>query len=209
MRRLWIELGLKRPVRLRKPRKLGPKPGTSANSCVQQPARFKNDVWTCDFIHDRTADGRPLKWLTLVDEYTRECLVLHAARSITGADVRRIVARVIGRRGAPTRIRSDNGSEFICEALADWLPGVGAKPIPVAAGSPWENGYIESFHSRLRDEFLERVEFEDVADARAKASWYRREYNAVRPHSSLGYATPKEFSAACDRKEDSSTNEVT
>ena len=80
--------------------------------------------------------------------------------SITGADVRRIVARVIGRRGAPTRIRSDNGSEFICEALVNWLPGVGAEPIPVAAGSPWENGYIESFHSRLRDEFLERVEFE-------------------------------------------------
>ena len=87
--------------------------------------------------------------------------MLHADESITGADVRRIVARVIGRRGAPTRIRSDNGSEFICAALVDWLPGVGAKSIPVAAGSPWENGYIESFHSRLRDEFLERVEFED------------------------------------------------
>jgi putative transposase len=200
VRRLWNSLGLRRPVRLRKPRKLGPKPGTSANSCVQQPARFKNDVWTCDFIHDRTASGRPLKWLTLVDEDTRECLVLHADSSITGADVRRIVARVIGRRGAPTRIRSDNGSEFICEALLNWLPGVGAESIPVAPGSPWENGYIESFHSRLRDEFLERVEFEDVADARAKASWYRREYNAVRPHSSLGYATPKEFSAACDKR---------
>jgi putative transposase len=199
VRRLWNELGLRRPLRLKKPRKLGPKPGTSTNSCVEQPARFKNDVWTCDFLHDRTADGRPLKWLTLVDEYTRECLVLHAASSLTGADVRRIVARVIGRRGAPTRIRSDNGSEFICAALVDWLPGVGAKSIPVAAGSPWENGYIESFHSRLRDEFLERLEFESMADARAKASWFRREYNTIRPHSSLGYATPKEFSAACDR----------
>ena len=200
VRRLWIELGLKRPVRLRKPRKLGKKPGTSDNSCVKQPAGFKNDVWTCDFIHDRTADGRPLKWLTLVDEYTRECLVLHAEVSLRGADVRRILARVIGGRGAPTRIRSDNGSEFICATLTDWLPGVGAKPIPVAAGSPWENGYIESFHSRLRDEFLERTEFESAADARAKASWYRREYNTIRPHSSLGYATPKEFSAACDAK---------
>jgi putative transposase len=200
VRRLCNELGLKRPVRLRKPRKLGPKPGTSANSCVQQPAGFKNDVWTCDFIHDRTADGRPLKWLTLVDEDTRECLVLHAAGTMTGADVRRILARVIGRRGAPTRIRSDNGSEFICAVLTDWLPGVGAKPIPVAAGSPWENGYIESFHSRLRDEFLERIEFESVADARAKATWHRREYNTIRPHSSLGYATPKEFSAVCDEK---------
>ena len=126
--------------------------------------------------------------------------MLHASGSLSGVEVRRILARVMGRRGAPTRIRSDNGSEFICAAPVDWLPGVGAKSIPVAAASPWENGYIESFHSRLRDEFLERVEFEDVADARAKAAWYRREYNAVRPHSSLGYATPKEFSAACDEK---------
>jgi putative transposase len=200
VRRLWGELGLKRPVRLRKARKLGPKPGTSANSCVQQPARFKNDVWTCDFILDRTASGGTLKWLTLVDEYTRECLVLHPADSLTGPDVRRIVARVIGRRGAPTRIRSDNGSEFICAALTNWLTCVGAKPIPVAAASPWENGYVESFHSRLRDEFLERTEFESVPDARAKAAWYRREYNKVRPHSSLGYATPREFSDACDKK---------
>jgi transposase InsO family protein len=197
VRRLCDELGLKRPVRLRKPRKLGPKPGASANSCKESPARFKDDVWTCDFIHDRTADGRPLKWLTLVDEYTRECLALHAAATMTGGDVRRVVSRVIGRRGAPTRIRSDNGSEFVCEALVGWLKGAGAESIPVAAGSPWENGYIESFHSRLRDEFLEREEFESVADARAKGSWLRREYNVVRPHSSLGYATPKEFSAAC------------
>jgi putative transposase len=200
VRRLWISLGLRRPLRLRKPRKLGPKPGVSANSCVQQPARFKNDVWTCDFIHDRTAEGGSLKWLTLVDEYTRECLVLHAAGSLTGADVRRIMAQVIGRRGAPTRIRSDNGSEFVCEALVGWLPRVGATPIPVAAGSPWENAYIESFHSRLRDEFLERVEFESVADAREKGKWFRREYNTVRPHSSLDYATPKEFSASCDQR---------
>jgi putative transposase len=197
VRRLCNALGLRRPIRLRKPRKLGPKPGVSANSCKESPARFKDDVWTCDFIHDRTADGRPLKRLTLVDEYTRECLALHAAASLTGADVRRLVARVIGRRAAPGRIRSDNGSEFICSALVDWLPGVGTEPIPVAAASPWENGYIESFHSRLRDEFLEREEFESVADARAKGSWFRREYSAVRPHSSLGYATPKEFSGAC------------
>lgn len=200
VRRLWIGLGLKRPVRLRPARKLGPKPGVSANSCVEQPARFKNDVWTCDFIHDRTASGGPLKWLTLVDEYTRECLVLHADDSLTGPEVRRIVARVIGRRGAPSRIRSDNGSEFICAALTNWLTGVGAVPIPVAAGSPWENGYIEAFHSRLRDEFLERTEFEDVQDARTKGTWYRREYNKVRPHSSLGYATPHEFSEACEKK---------
>jgi putative transposase len=200
VRRLWIELGLRRPLRLRKPRKFGPKPGVGANSCVNQPARFKNDVWTCDFIHDRTSDGRPLKWLTLVDEYTRECLVLHAAGTITGADVRRIMARVIGRRGAPTRIRSDNGSEFVCEVLVSWLPAVGARSIPVAAASPWQNGYVESFHSRLRDEFLEREQFETVQDAREKASWFRKEYNTIRPHSSLDYATPREFSTACDER---------
>ena len=116
---------------------------------TSQPARFKNDVWTCDFIHDRTAEGGSLKWLTLVDEYTRECLVLHAAGTLTGADVRRIMAQVIGRRGAPTRIRSDNGSEFICAALVDWLPGAGAKSIPVAAASPWEKWGSERLLKRL------------------------------------------------------------
>jgi transposase InsO family protein len=198
VRRLWQALGLRRPPRRRKPRKLGQKLGTSANSCVNQPARFKNDVWTYDFIEDRTIDGRPLRWLSLVDEYTRECLLLHAGSSVTGADVRQLLARVIGWRGAPTRLRSDNGSEFVCEALRGWLPAVGARAIPVAAGSPWENGYIESFHSRLRDEFLECEEFESVADARARAAWWRRQYNTVRPHSGLGYKTPKEFSSECD-----------
>jgi len=197
--RLWKELGLARPVRRRKPRKLGPKPGTSANSCVNQPARFKNDVWTYDFIADRTADGGALKWLTLVDEYTRECLALHVGRSVTGGDARRVVARVVGQRGAPTRMRSDNGSEFICEALSGWLPGKGAEPIPVAPASPWENGFIESFHSRFRDEFLEVEVFDSVADARCTGGWFRRAYNRVRPHSALGYRTPKEFSDECDR----------
>ncbi len=125
--------------------------------------------------------------------------MLRAAGSLTGADVRRIMARVIGRRGAPTRIRSDNGSAFVCKALVGWLPRVGADPIPVAAGSPWENAYIESFHSRLRDEFLERVEFESVPDTRENGKWYRRGYNTVRTQSALNYATPKEFSASCDR----------
>ena len=199
VRRLWRELHLQQPVRRRKPRKLGKKPGTSANSCVNQPARFKNDVWTYDFIADRTVSGGTLKWLTLVDEYTRECLALHVACSITGADVRRVLARVVGRRGAPTRIRSDNGAEFICEALTRWLPAKGTEPIPVAAASPWENGFAESFHSRFRDEFLEMEEFETVPDAKEKGEWFRREYNTVRPHSSLDYQTPKQFSDECDR----------
>ena len=197
--RLWHELGLARPVRRKKPRKLGPKLGTSANSCVNQPARFKNDVWTYDFIADRTACGGTLKWLTLVDEYTRECLALHVERTLTGADVRRVLAGVVGRRGAPTRLRSDNGTEFICAALSRWLPQQGTKPIPVAAGSPWENGFIESFHSRFRDEFLEAEVFESVPDAQCQGQWFRREYNTIRPHSSLDYKTPKQFRDECDR----------
>jgi transposase InsO family protein len=198
VRRLWRESGLQRPVRRRRPDKLGPKRGASANSCVNRPARFKNDVWAYDFMADRTACGKPLRWLTLVDEYTKECLALHVAASVTGRDVRGVLARVIGRRGAPASIRSDNGSEFVCEALAGWLPAQGTEPIQVAPGSPWENGVGESFNSRFRDEFLEREEFEDDDDAREKGGWFRREYNTVRPHSSLSYKTPKEFAAECD-----------
>jgi putative transposase len=126
-------------------------------------------------------------------------LTLFVAAAVTGADVRRVLARVIGRRGAPTRIRSDNGSEFICEALAGWLPRAGTEPIPVAPGSPWENGSIESFHGKLRDEFLEMEEFASAKEAREKGAWFRREYNTVRPHSALDYKTPKEFSDECDR----------
>jgi putative transposase len=198
VRRLWRESGLRRPVRRRRPGKLGPKRGSSANSCQSRPARFKNDVWAYDFVADRTATGGPLRWLTLVDEYTKECLALHVGASLTGEDVRWVLARVIGRRGAPVSIRSDNGSEFVCEALCGWLPSKGTEPIPVAPGRPWENGCNESFNSRCRDEFLECEEFEDERDAREKAGWFRREYNAVRPHSALGYKTPKEFAAECD-----------
>jgi putative transposase len=198
VRRLWRELRLQRKVRRRRPDKLGPKRGTSANSCVNRPARFKNDVWTYDFVADRTASGKPLRWLTLVDEYTKECLELHVAASLTGQDVRSVLARVIGRRGAPRTVRSDNGSEFVCEALTGWLPGKGAEPIQVAPGSPWENGVGESFNSRFRDEFLEREEFEDAKDAKEKGRWFKREYNTVRPHSSLDYKTPKQFSDECD-----------
>jgi putative transposase len=193
--RLWQSLGL----RLRKARKSQRKSrakGTSANSCVNQPAKYRNDVWTYDFVQDWLVDGSSLKWLTRVDEYTRECLTIRVSSRMQGADVRRVLAHVIGQHGAPRRIRSDNGSEFICEALQGWLPSRGTESLLVAPGSPWEN---ESFNSRLRDEFLNGEEFESVADAKAKASWWRREYNRVRPHSSLGYRTPHEFRAECER----------
>lgn len=201
VRRLWIALGLRRPKPRKKPRKRGVLPGSSGNSCVNQPARHKNDVWTVDFIADRTSDGKALKWLSVVDEYTRECLALKVATTMTGAAVQRILARVVGRRGAPTRLRSDNGAEFVCAALQGWLIGVGTEPLPVAPAHPWENGYVESFHSRVRDEFLNREEFESVADAQSRADWWRREYNRIRPHSGLHYQTPHGFSQACDRKQ--------
>ena len=199
VRRLWRELGLARPVRRKKPRELGPKRGSAANSCDRTPALFKNDVWCCDFVADRTIDGRPLKWLTVVDEYTRECLALEVGSSMSGEDVRRVFARVVARRGVPRRVRSDNGSEFVCEALAGWLKGKGAEPTPVQPGSPWQNGVCEAFNGRFRDECLEGDEFESVPDARGKGGWYRRVFNNIRPHSALGYKTPQQFSDECER----------
>jgi len=199
VRRLWQELGLRRPQR-RKRWKSRASAGSAVNSCQQQPARFKNDVWTCDVIFDRTDLGGRLKCLSLVDEYTRECLALVVARTISAALVRRVLARVIGRRKAPQRLRSDNGGEFVGSAVREWLPRVGSELIPVAPASPWQNGFIESFHSRLRDEFLNCREFESVADAQAQADGWRQEYNTVRPHSSLGYRTPQEFSQQCDAR---------
>jgi len=197
VRRLWMAMGLRRPRR-QKPVKHRATAGSSANSCVNRPARFKNDVWTCDLIFDRTRAGGSLKCLSLVDEYTRECLALVLAHSMGGETVRRTLGRVIARRGAPKRLRSDNGAEFINQALKEWLPRRGTEAIPVAPASPWENGFIESFHSRLRDEFLNCREFESAADAQAQADGWRREYNTVRPHSSLGYQTPQQFSDECD-----------
>jgi putative transposase len=201
VRRLWIQMGLRRPRRRPKPRKSRENPGSSGNSCVNRPARFKNEVWTYDVIFDRTCTGGWLKCLSLVDEYTRECLALVMAKSVTTALVKRVLGRVIRHRGAPKLLRSDNGSEFLGKALTGWLPEQGTEPIPVAPASPWQNGYIEAFHSRLRDEFLNCRDFESVADAQSQADWWRREYNTVRPHSSLGYLTPQQFSATCDAAE--------
>jgi putative transposase len=198
VRRLWIHMGLRRPGRRQKPRKFRANPGSSGNSCVNRPARFKNEVWTCDVIFDRTCNGGWLKCLSLVDEYTRECLALVMAKSVTAVLVKQVLARVIRQRGAPKLLRSDNGSEFIGQVVTGWLPQRGTEPIPVAPASPWQNGYIESFHSRLRDEFLNCRDFESVADAQAQADWWRREYNTARPHSSLGYLTPQQFSDQCD-----------
>jgi len=199
VRRLCRSLGLQ-PRKRRRAKGQSPHPGTAANSCRARPATRPNEVWTCDFVHDRTISGGSLKWLSVVDEYTRELLLLQPASTMTAADVRRRFGRLLGWRGRPDRLRCDNGGEFVGAALSDWLPGRGVELTPVAAASPWQNGFVESFHSRLRDEFLDGAGFERVADATARAACFKREYNEVRPHSGLDYATPKAFAARCDER---------
>lgn len=193
--RLWRKEGLKVPRKQRKKRRLG----HSGNSCVRRPAEHKDHVWTWDFLHDRTSDGRPLKWLTLIDEYTRECLALEVARGMTAEAVKAVLAGVVRERGAAMHIRSDNGSEFIAEAIRCWMASAGLETLYIAPGAPWENGYAESFNSKVRDELLNAEEFGSVLEAKVLAKEWRREYNHVRPHSSLGYRTPAEFGEKCPR----------
>jgi putative transposase len=189
--RLWRREGLKVPQKRRKRRRLG----TSANACDRRRAMHRDDVWCWDFVFDRTSSGSQLKWLSIVDEHTRECLALKVARSITSEDVIDTLAELFAMRGVPKHIRSDNGPEFIAMAIRRWLGQVGVEALYIEPGSPWENGYAESFHSRLRDEFLAMEVFENLPAARALTAAWREDYNHVRPHSSLGYLTPTEFAA--------------
>jgi putative transposase len=191
--RLWRQEGLKVPRKQRKRRYLG----QSANGCARRRAEHKDHVWAWDFVHDRTRDGRPLKWLTVVDEYTRESLALEVGRRMRADDVIDVLAELFQLRGVPAHIRSDNGPEFIAAAIRRWLEYAGVEALYIEPGSPWENGYAESFNSRFRDELLDREEFENLPDARAYGTQYRLEYNHRRPHSALGYQTPAEFAAGC------------
>src|SRR3954451_21815850 len=199
IRRHWRRLGLKLAG---KPAKIKPRRphGQDADACHLRPSRGKDDVWTWDFLFDRTSDGRSLKWLSLIDEYTRECLVLEARRGMTAEEIRIILAEVAAQRGGPPcRMRSDNGPEFAAQVVRSWLEEIGSGTLYVAPGSPWQNGYAESFHSKVRDEFLNREDFESEPQARALGALLMEEYNTERPHSSLGYETPAEFSATCVR----------
>ena len=157
----------------------------------------QDHVWAWDFIHDRTREGRPLKWLSIVDEYTRECLALEVERGITADRVIDVLVELFAMRGVPKHIRSDNGPEFIANAVRRWLTYASVETLYIEPGSPWENGYAESFHSRLRDELLGREEFASLAEARALGTAWHLEYSHRRPHSSLGYRTPAEFAAGC------------
>ncbi len=189
--RLWRREGFRVPVKQRKKRRLG----SSNNSIVRHRAEHKDHVWCWDFIHDTDERGRPLKWLSLVDEYTRECLALEVARSITASDAIDVLAEVFIIRGVPGHVRSDNGPEFIARAIRSYLKKADVQTLYVAPASPWENGYAESFHSRLRDELLNAELFADLREARGLADRWRNEYNHRRPHSSLGYVAPATYAA--------------
>lgn len=157
----------------------------------------KNDVWSYDFVFDRTEYGRRLKILTLVDEFTRESLAVHVARRITATDVIDVLMPIMIERGSPKHIRSDNGPEFIAAALHDWLKSIDVETLFIEPGSPWQNGFNESFNGKLRDELLACELFYSLEEARWLAENFRFEYNTVRPHGSLDGKTPTEFAAQC------------
>lgn len=191
--RLWRREGVKVPQKKRKKRRLG----TSDNACHRRRAEHKDHVWCWDFIFDRTESGSQLKWLSIEDEYTRECLCLKVDRSITSEDVIDTLSELFAMLGVPEHIRSDNGPEFIARAIQRWLGQVAVKTLYIEPGSPWENGYAESFHSRFRDEFLATEVFENLVAARRLTAAWKEDYTNHRPHSSLGYLTPAEFAARC------------
>ena len=191
--RLWRREGLKVPQKKRKRRRLG----VPDNGWDRRRAAGKNDVWAWDFIFDKTTNGSTLKVLSIIDEFTRECLVLKVDRSITSEDVIDVLAELFARRGVPQCIRSDNGPEFIAKAIQRWLKQLDVETLYIEPGAPWQNGYAESFHSKVRDEFLALEEFESLHAAQKLTKAWQATYNDVRPHSSLDYQTPTEFSTRC------------
>jgi putative transposase len=184
--RIWRSEGLKVPQKQPKRRRLWLNDG----SCIRLRPEFKDHVWSYDFMMDRTSDGRPLRLLTILDEYTRECLSIVVGRSLTAQNVLDELYRLFLTRGIPKYIRSDNGSEFTARAVREWLHELEVATLYIEPGSPWENGYIESFNGKLRDELLDREIFDTLLEAQVLAEGWRREYNHKRPHSSLHYRPP-------------------
>ena len=190
--RLWKLKGYKVPKKQVKKRRLG----IGENGVVRRRATGINDVWAWDFIHDRDERGRALKWLIIEDEFTREVLALEVARSIKAQDVLDVLSQLMLIRGVPRHIRSDKGPEFIARSIRLFLDQADVSTLYIEPGSPWQNGYAESFNSRLRDELLNQESFADLSEARALSAWWRNEYNHRRPHSSLGYVTPAAYAAS-------------
>ena len=150
----------------------------------------RNHVWAYDFVADRTREGRPVRLLTVVDEFTRECLAIQAGRKLRSSHVLECLADLMTQRGVPEHVRSDNGPEFTARAVRSWLQRVGAKTLFIEPGSPWENGYVESFNGKLRDELLNREVFDTLWEVEVLTEQWRQEYNQSRPHSALGYRPP-------------------
>ena len=191
--RLWCQEGIKVPRKQHK--KLHT--GTSENSCDRKKAEYYNHVWSYDFVNERLENGRKLRMLVVIDEFTRECLALDVAKHFKGKDVVEVLRYLFAVRGCPVYIRSDNGPEFVSKAVGKWLEVSGVDTLYVAPGSPWENGYVESFNSRLRDEFLNRELFLHIDELRYVANRWRMDYNHYRPHSSLDYMAPAAFATKC------------
>jgi putative transposase len=186
--RLWKAEGLSLPRRRKRRRRRGPK------GLGVRRAEYPGQVWSYDVIEDRTERGGKLRVLCVVDEYTRECLAIRVERSITGVIVAETLEWLFLVHGTPAYIRSDNGGEFIAGVVQKWLAESGCRTLYITPGSPWENPYIESFQGKLRDECLNREVFYNGREAQVIVEKWRREYNGDRPHSSLGYLTPAEFS---------------
>ena len=184
--RIWRREGLKVPSKQPKRGRLWLNDG----SCIRLRPEYPNHVWSYDFVEDRTHDGRKYRMLNVIDEFTRECLAIRINRKLKSTDVIDLLSDLFILRGIPTHVRSDNGPEFVAQALRDWLAAVGSKTAYIMPGSPWENGYCESFNSKLRDELLNGEIFYTLKEAKIIIEGWRRHYNTIRPHSSLRYQPP-------------------
>jgi transposase InsO family protein len=184
--RLWRREGLKVPQKQPKKGRLWLGDG----SCLRLRPDHPNHVWSYDFVEDRTHDGRKYRMLNVIDEYTRECLAIRVGRKLNSIDVVDLLSDLFILRGIPGHVRSDNGPEFIAKAVRAWIAAVGATTAYIEPGSPWENGYCESFNSKLRDELLDGEVFYSLAEAKVVIEGWRRHYNSDRPHSALGYRPP-------------------
>ena len=184
--RIWRGEGLKVPQKQPRRRRLWLNDG----SCIRLRPEHRDHVWSYDFVVQRTSDGRPIRFLNIIDEYSRESLRIHADRKITSFNVIEELADLFITRGIPDHIRSDNGPEFVSTTIRGWLNRLGVKTLFIEPGSPWENGYIESFNGKFRDELLNGEIFDTLTEARVVTEAWRKEYNQTRPHSSLGFKPP-------------------
>jgi putative transposase len=184
--RIWRREGLKVPQKQPKRGRLWLNDG----SCIRLRPEREGHVWSYDFVQDRTQDGRAFRMLTVIDEYTRRCLAIVVARKLNADEVLHCLTDLFTLHGPPEHIRSDNGPEFAAKAVRGWLGRVGVKTLFIEPGSPWENGYNESFNSKLRDELLNGEIFTTLYEAKVLIECWRRHYNTIRPHSSLGYRPP-------------------